>query len=264
MLLHERRAATRCCASGARNAAMYVAGMSVERTGREQREEVDAEAVPVDLAQARHLRRHRAARDVERQRVAELHAERLARCRPRATCRRPRPAWPRVQNAPPDDRVALGQRVRPRQVELALGEAPRARVGELRRVDLGAVHRDEPPAHHRPERHVAADAGLQSCARASATCSGSTLIRNWLGASGGRLARQLRMRSPRTTVSSSSAIRPSASAPICRLDAKRAAAQVGQAEAPRDAALRQLLQQREQQPTRPAPTRAAGRPRRRP
>ena len=41
----------------------------------------------------------------------------------------------------------------------------------------------------------------------------------WLGASGGRLCRQFFIRSPRTTVSSSSAISPSASAPICRLDA---------------------------------------------
>ena len=40
-----------------------------------------------------------------------------------------------------------------------------------------------------------------------------------MGASGGRLARQLRIRSPRTTVNKSSAIRPNASAPICRLDA---------------------------------------------
>jgi hypothetical protein len=33
------------------------------------------------------------------------------------------------------------------------------------------------------------------------------------------LARQFCIRSPRTTVSSSSAMKPSASAPICRLDA---------------------------------------------
>jgi hypothetical protein len=55
-------------------------------------------------------------------------------------------------------------------------------------------------------------------ARTPSTWSGSTLIRKWFGASGGRLARQLARRSPRTSVSSSSAIRPSASAPTCSAD----------------------------------------------
>ena len=96
----------------------------------------------------------------------------------------------------------------------------RARVSSyFARVERLAVHFDEPAAHHRPERRRRRRRSRSSCARASSTCSGSTLTRNWFGASGGRLARQLRIRSPRTTVSSSSAMRPSASAPICRLDA---------------------------------------------
>src|SRR5205814_7199526 len=49
----------------------------VERTGWKQREEIDAEAVPVDLAKTGHFCRHAITADIERQRVAEVHAERL-------------------------------------------------------------------------------------------------------------------------------------------------------------------------------------------
>ena len=92
------------------------------------------------------------------------------------------------------------------------------------RVSYCVVSNGLPFNSTRRPRTIGRNSGLTpivvpSHVRASSTCSGSTLTRNWLGASGGRLARQSRRRSPRTTVSSRSDVRPRASAPICRLDA---------------------------------------------
>ena len=118
-----------------------------------------------------------------------------------------------------DDAIARRQRVGPRQVELALGQSARAPVGVARRIERRAVHLDEPPAHHRLELHVGVQLSLQAmrahrrpapAARSRGTGSAHRAAGSRASCASGRRARRSAAAAP---------CRPSASAPICRLDA---------------------------------------------
>ena len=225
-------------------------GMPSSAPGGNSVKKFGAEAVPVDLAQAGDRRRD--ARVPAMSKVSVSPSFSFSDSAMPSSIDMPglRRAPRSAQKRAGDQAVGRRQLVRPRQVELALGEPARARIVELRACP--AARRSPRPGGRGPSGRTRSR--RRSPARASrapsSTWSGSTLTRNWFGASGGRLARQSCIRSPRTSVSSSSAIMPSASAPTCRLDAQRPPAQVGEAETPDDAALRQALEQQDQQPCR--------------
>ncbi len=128
------------------------------------------------------------------------------------------PVAPGFQNAPDETRLPLGS-VSAHDRLNSLSANRRARTSANLVVSTTASFTSTSRPRTIGRNDTSAPTPCASCARASSTCSGRTLMRNWLGASGGRLARQSRIRSPRTIVSSSSDMRPNASAPICRLDA---------------------------------------------
>ena len=135
MLLHQRRGSHALFVSGARNAAMYVAGMSSSGPGGNSAKKLTRKLSQSTLRRLVTLRGDAVARDVERQRVAELHAERFGDAVLERHARRRPPRVCGVQNAPLDTRLPFGSSSRPRQVELALGKPSRTRIAELRRVE---------------------------------------------------------------------------------------------------------------------------------
>ena len=244
-----------CCTSadsheplafGRTNGAEIRPGHLLEHAGREQREEVRPEAVPFDLAQARDLGRHRRAREVEGQRVAELEVQRF---RNPLLHRQPRVgSFGCTEPLAGGDAVGLRQVTRPRQIELALGEPPRSRV-ESRRVERLAVDGDEPPANHRIERRVGAGHRLQRRAHAVDLIGqhvDEEVVR--------RIGRQARAPVAQQVAAHDGEQQERHQAERERADLQarreRPAAQVGEAEAPGHAALRQPLQERDQEPRR--------------
>ncbi len=103
----------------------------IERSRREDHEEVRAERLPVHLAEAHHLGLHRHALDVEGQGAADVDAERARRLR---LDRDPRPAP--VGGAPPaaagDDRAR--RRLGGERQDVLAGEPPRVRRAPAQRV----------------------------------------------------------------------------------------------------------------------------------
>ncbi len=214
---------------------------------REQREEVRAEAVPVHLAQARDGGAHRHAGDVEGQRVAELQAQRLRDALlHRDAGRRTRGA---VEPFAGDDAIGRRQLGRPRQVELALGEPSRPRVGVLGGVEPRAVDLDQPAADHRIEGRVRARHRLQRGAHAVDLVGehvDDEMVR--------RIRRQARAPVLHQVAAHDGEQQQRHEPERQRADlqarGERAAAQVRESEAPGRAALGQALQQQDQDPGR--------------
>ena len=120
-------------------------GEILQHAGRGDEEEVHPHRVPVELAHAGDRRLDAAAADLERHTVAHREPEGLRQPRLDGELRLRRSRVP----APGLDDVARRQLGAVGQVELALGQAPRALVLVRRRVDRLAVDRHHAAADHR-------------------------------------------------------------------------------------------------------------------
>ena len=156
---------------------------------------------------------------------------------------------PTAEPSPGDDAIGRRQVRGPGQIELPLGEAPCACVGVLRRVEARAVDLDQPAADHRIQRRRGARRRLQRGAHAVDLFGkhvDDEVIRRI-----GREARPPVLHQ----IAAHDGQQQERHQPQCQsadLQARRErpATQVRETEAPGHAALRQSLQQHDQQPGR--------------
>ena len=164
MLLHERgQPRARCGLGRAERARCTSPASPSSGPGGNSAKKFDAEAVPVDLAQARDAAPTRAlpamsnvsaSPSLTPQRLGDAVLERHAGV---GAARLRRPERSRRRRGCPSAASSAHDRLNSRSARR------RARVSPyLRGVERRAVHLDEPAAHHRVERHVGADAALRA------------------------------------------------------------------------------------------------------
>ncbi|MFO0003857.1 MAG: hypothetical protein ACK559_22280, partial [bacterium] len=120
---------------------------AVERARRHDHEEIRAERVPLDPAQARHRERAAHARHVVDQAIAHAHADPAGDA---LLHRHQRGAT--IGLRPPaavDDHVVVLQPIGEREIRLAIDQPAGALVGVVLRLHRAPVEFDQPAAHHR-------------------------------------------------------------------------------------------------------------------
>ena len=146
-----------------------------------------------------------------------------------------------------DDAIGRRHRRGPRQVELALGKASCPRVLETRRLQRLAVDRDEPAADHRIQCGV--DAGARAQRRTHAVDLIGQHVDDEVVRRVGRQALPPVLHQVAAhDGEQQQRHQPQRQRADLQARCQRSPAQVGEAEAPGDAALRQALQQHDQQP----------------